>query len=176
MLTGFLCAALAVVLVLLAVLHRRIDQLPARVRFLIAEERAKALTELQEATAGRVAGSTAVLRAYENDIVQHLRGEVAATELRSRIAERRSTDAASVLDGATALARELRAILDKLHPLVGEPAAEDERRTIEMPEPAPMADGESDEPPDEPTTVAARPVSTDVGVAPHPQSGNEGVS
>jgi hypothetical protein len=157
MLTGFLCAALAAVLVLLAVLHRRVDQLPLRVRLLIAEERARALTELQEATARRVAGATAALRAYENDIVQHLRGEIAATELRARVAERRSTDASSVLDGATALARELRALLDKLHPLAGEPAAEDERRTIEMPKPAPVADGESDEPPDEPTTVAARP-------------------
>jgi hypothetical protein len=177
MLTGLLCVALAIVLALLATLHRRVDQLPGRVRFLIAEERAKALTELQEAVAGRVAGATAALRVYENDIAQHLRDEVVATELRARVAERRSTDVASVLEGATALVRELRALLDRLQPLAV-PAAEDERRTIEMTRPAHnLAEAsETDDPPDEPTKVAPRRTSHVAAIAPQSRRGNEGAS
>jgi hypothetical protein len=177
MLTGFLCAALAAVLVLLCVLYRRVDQLPARLRLLLAEERRNALDELQQATAARVASATATLRIRENELAQRLRAEVAAGQLRARLAERRSANAAGVFDSATALMGELRATIDQLHQVVGDQRAEEERCTIEIPNPAPThaaGAAEEHEPPDEPTQVGPRRAALDSCVVPRATSGNEG--
>ncbi len=114
MLTGFLCAALALALLLLGALYRRVQQIPARVRVLVSEERAQALTALEEATAQRVGTITLALRHHQQDLEARLRAEIAASDARARLAERRAQDTATGLEAATGLVRELRTLIEVL--------------------------------------------------------------
>jgi hypothetical protein len=122
MLTGTLFAGLAVALALLVAIYRKLAALPvanlaqaARAR---TEAQAQALAALQEAATAEVAAITATIRAHEERAAARHRDEVAAMEVRARMAERRAADAVSVLDAASILVRELRQSLDELLRLV----------------------------------------------------------
>ena len=100
----------------LLIIHRRLSRLPARLVAILRQERAqddaRSLWALQEATAIRVAASTAALRAHEEQVAASFRAQIADAETRARVAERRSSDAAVALSAAAELVRELRAALD----------------------------------------------------------------
>ena len=189
MANALLGAALALILLLLLDLRRRLDGLPARLWSIARQERdrdeKKATTALTEATAGKVISITAALRVYEEELAARSRLLVADAEKRARIAERRLSDAGAALDAATALVRELRGALDQARSAALAAPAEpdpDTRATVEMPwraaPPAPSEARESkareskarkseareseareSEEPEELTTVAARPVA-----------------
>jgi hypothetical protein len=162
-------AALALTFLLLLDLRRRLDGLPARIWSIAKQERdrdeKKAATALTEAAAAKVISITAALRVYEEELAARSRLSLADAEKRARIAERRLSDAGAALDAATALVRELRAVLDQARAAAPPAPAEpdpDTRATVEMPwRAAPPAPGESrdSEEPEELTTVATRPVA-----------------
>jgi hypothetical protein len=166
MLTAVLCAGLTLALALLMAIYRRIDGVPARVRTRSQDERAQdeahAMRVLQEAAASRASALVLGLRSYHEQLEGRLRAEVAASELHARVVERRSADAAAsigaVLDAATELLRQLRALVDRqsaLSPEAGAASApavataKKERQTIEILQ-DPAGDGE-------PTPLGPRP-------------------
>ena len=127
------CLGAALNLALFVALHRRLDALPARVLALAKAERAegeaRALASLGEAASAKVATITLSLRGYEEQIADRAREALAAAEIRARLAERRSNDAATALGAASQLVRELRRMLLDLSP---------------RPAPAPPADAPPD--------------------------------
>jgi len=116
MVTGILCGGLALVVVLLVAIYRRLGALPIALRAQVKRERAvgqaQALTALQEAAAAKVGPITASIRAYEEGAATRYREEVAAAEVRARMAERRASNAVPVLGAASELVRDLRRTLD----------------------------------------------------------------
>jgi hypothetical protein len=170
MLTSFYVAGLALALVLLASLHRRLSALPGRVWSLVRNERdaeaPKALDAMKEAVAAKAGASIVAIRQYEEGIAASFRAQVAEAEMRARLGERRADEAHAALQAALSLVRELRAALDGLHgpralqlPPPVPPRLEEhesaERETTESALPPSVAG--DDEPDDEHTRVAERP-------------------
>ena len=114
----FVCLGAALNLALWATLWRSVAGLPAAFLALARRERAegeaRALTVLEEMAARRVGAITSSLQALEEQQIERNRNEIAAAEVRARVAERRATDAAPVLGAASELVRELRRTLDEL--------------------------------------------------------------
>lgn len=131
------CLSAALNLALWAALYRKLDRFPAALRAQVRRERAEAqaeaMTVLQAAAALKVGAITAALRAREEEAATLYRDEVAAADLRTRIAERRAADAAPMLRTASELLRQLRELLN---PLV---AAAGKRTVPPPPEPDPDA-------------------------------------
>jgi hypothetical protein len=114
----FVCLGAALNLALGAALWRSVAGLPAAFLALARRERAegeaRALTVLEEMAARRVGAITSSLQALEEQQIERNRNEIAAAEVRARVAERRATDTAPVLAAASELVRELRRTLDEL--------------------------------------------------------------
>jgi hypothetical protein len=114
------CLVAALDLALFVTLYRRLDALPARVLALAKAERAegeaRALNSLGEAASAKVATITLSLRRYEEQLADRAREALAAAEIRARLSERRSMDAATALGSASQLVRELRRMLLDLSP------------------------------------------------------------
>jgi hypothetical protein len=166
MATALIGAGIALALLLLLDLRRRLDALPASIYGIAKQERDRderhAATALTEATAAKVISITAALRVYEEELAATSRLQSADAEKRARMAERRLSDAGTALEAAAMLVRELRAVLDGLRaapPAVASEPDPDTRATVEMLRPAtsvpPPRDGEDDEP-EELTTVTTR--------------------
>jgi hypothetical protein len=174
-----LSSGLLLASVLLAI-HRRLSGLPARLVAILRQERAqdeaRAVWALQEATAIRVGASTVALRAHEEQIAATFRAQIAEAEARARVAERRSSDAAVALSTATELVREVRATLEALGEVpfivaelrglqarvaehaVEVPSPDSARQTIEIGPPVSCAlPVDEEEPDEEPTKISARP-------------------
>lgn len=172
-------AGLALALALLVSIHRRLDALPARAgadRRERAPDAAAALGALKQATTLEVATITAALRSYEEHVAEQYQQMLAAAEMRARVAERRSADAGIALSTASELVRELRALVDGLADRPSAVAApsspranaaapvidlDDARKTVPMGAPATASAG--DEPEEELTAVAARPLGGTAG-------------
>jgi hypothetical protein len=166
MATALIGAGIALALLLLLDLRRRLDALPARIYGIAKQERDRderhATTALTEATAAKVISITAALRVYEEELAATSRLQAADAEKRARMSERRLSDAGTALEAAAVLVRELRGVLDGLRaapPAVASEPDPDTRATVEMIRPAtsvpPPRDGEDDEP-EELTTVTTR--------------------
>lgn len=133
-----------------------------------AESRDARRDALREAAKVEAATLLAGLRAHHDQAQSDLRAQVASADIRARAAERAASDMKTGLETATALVRELRAILDTQRghrgptststqpdPIADDPDS-DARKTIDMPRPrAGFLD--DDEPEEELTRVAKRP-------------------
>jgi hypothetical protein len=174
MLTILECAGLALALVLLIAIHRRLSRLPLAVWSLARREREaeapKALDAMREAVAVKAATSVIAIRQYEENIAASFRAQMAEAEMRARIGERRAVDVVTALQAATTLVHELRAALDALPASPGMravppstlPAGDGERETTETPivrsRDLPSAVAEEDDPEgDDLTRVEKRP-------------------
>jgi hypothetical protein len=156
-------AAAALSLVLVLALHLRLSGVPHAVWSIARRERAQdggmLLDSMKEAVAARSGRAVVAIQAYQEQIAQTLRVQIAEAETRARAAERRAAEAAKTLDAASDLLRELRAVIDaasgvtrRLHALDHGPRpmlssielefadGQDERKTTEMPS-APSFDG-----------------------------------
>jgi hypothetical protein len=137
-------------LALWAALYLRVDGLPLRIWSMAKKERAesdtRSATALQEAAAGKVGAIVNALRAYQEEVAKAYRAQIGEADLRTRICERRSSEAGVALSAATVLVRELRAILDR----VGLPAEKADGARLSE---------------DELTCVATRPVLGEMGAA-----------
>jgi hypothetical protein len=169
-----LCGAgLVLALVLLVAIDRKVGALPSRVRALAREERARddnlVVSALHEATAAKVGKATAAIRDHEEQIAAAYRALVAELEVRARAAERSAGEAQTALSAASALVRELRALIDDArahrpsrpaeagdNPAASmqEGDASEQRKTVRDASHAPPAGDDDDE---EMTTVAGRP-------------------
>jgi hypothetical protein len=165
MATALIGAGIALALLLLIDLRRKLDAIPQRIYGIAKQERDRderhATTALTEATAAKVISITAGLRVYEEELAATSRLQMADAEKRARMAERRLADAGTALEAAAALVRELRAVLDGLRaapPAVASEPDPDTRATVEMLPPATsVSPGDSeDEEPEELTTVTMR--------------------
>jgi hypothetical protein len=114
------CVSAGLNLALWGALYRLVDGLPLRLALLLKERRAAdeahALAVLEAAASAKVHAQTLSLRAHDEELAQRHRDAVAAAELRAHVAERRSAGAVSALDAASALVRELRAIVMEVAP------------------------------------------------------------
>jgi hypothetical protein len=161
-----LLLAVGLCLALQVRIYGRLAALPARVWSIARQERDKdegrAAAALAEATAAKVVSVTAALRVYDEELAASARRQVAEAEKLARLAERRLSEAAPVLETATQLVRELRGALDARRSAPAEhtpPEPDpDTRPTIEMPRPPPAtgAPPPDDDEPDELTTVTTR--------------------
>jgi hypothetical protein len=115
MITVLLSAGLALALALLIAIHRRLSGLPLAVWALARREReanaTKALDAMKEEVAARAGLAVVAIRRYEEQIGATFRAQVAEAETRARMAERRAADAATALEAAAVLVRELRLVL-----------------------------------------------------------------
>jgi hypothetical protein len=113
-----LYVALAVALALLIAILLRLRTLPSDLRAQVRRERAEghdeAMTVLREKAALSVGSITAALGAHEERLAAEHREETASAEVRARLAERRVTDTAPLLDTASELVRALRGTIDAL--------------------------------------------------------------
>jgi hypothetical protein len=123
MLTILEHAGLAVALVLLVALHRRLSGLPLAVWTLARKEREaeapKALDAMKESVATKAGAAVVAIRQYEEGIAASFRSQVAEAEMRARMGERRAAETHAALQAALALVRELRSVLE----VVAEPRA-----------------------------------------------------
>jgi hypothetical protein len=144
------CVGTMLNLALWAALYLRVDGLPLRVWSMAKKERAegdaRSVTALQEAAAGKVGAIVNALRAYQEEVAKAYRAQIGEADLRTRICERRSSEAGVALSAATVLVRELRGILDCVAVTTG---PNDRTRPSE----------------DELTCVAARPIPGEQGAA-----------
>jgi hypothetical protein len=171
-----LLLAVGLCLALQVRIYGRLAALPARVWSIARQERDKdegrAAAALAEATAAKVVSVTAALRVYDEELAASARRQVAEAEKLARLAERRLSEAAPVLETAVQLVRELRGALDaqRAAPIEQAPPEPDPdtRPTVEMPRPPPAtgapppkppatgAPPPDDDEPDELTTVTTR--------------------
>jgi hypothetical protein len=192
---------------LLVVLYRRLGDLPRSVWAVAQRERARneprTLDAMAEAVAVQSGQAIIVIQAYQEQIAESLRAQIADAETRARVAERRAADAATALSAAADLVRELHRSLEAARILTRElrelraappkerpasPAAspvvadanpdDGERKTTEVPGPPPScADGNAEEPgfdEDESTMIASRPAT--LPSAPRLRSATAGAS
>jgi hypothetical protein len=119
------CVGAGFNLALWGALCRKLAGLPAAFRAQVRRERSegegRAMAVLQEAAAAKVGSITLALRALEERAVARHRDEVAALEVRARVAERRALEVVPPLGAAVELVRALRSALDALSGLVTEP-------------------------------------------------------
>lgn len=105
MVTVILCAGLAVALALLVAILLKVATLPGALRAQArrdraegrAEGQAEAFTALQEAAAAKVGGIVVAIQAYEERSASLVRDELAASEVRARVSERRAADTMPLL-------------------------------------------------------------------------------
>jgi hypothetical protein len=144
------CVGAGVGLVLWAVLHRKVAEVPRVVWEIVRQERAAEAARVQaawqEATALKVGAIVRSLREHEEQSAAGLRAQIADAENRARVTERRASDAGVALSTASELVRESRALRDELRALVAmasPPAAPrvagDDRETVEVPKLVPEA-------------------------------------
>jgi hypothetical protein len=143
MLSILLGAGLVLALALLIAIHGKLAELPLRIRRQVERDRAadeaRALTTLQEAAAARVGTIVLSLRQCHEALEAYLRSDIAQSETRARVCERRSSDAGVALGAASALVSELRGILDDL-PRLGHARASPAIVGAQLPEPEDGAD------------------------------------
>jgi hypothetical protein len=113
-LSTLVAAALSLALVL--ALHVRVSRIPHVVWSLARRERAQdgasLLDSMKEAVAARSGHAIVAIQAYQEQIAQSLRIQIAEAETRSRAAERRAAEAVKALDAASDLVRDLRAVVE----------------------------------------------------------------
>src|SRR5262245_1107083 len=123
MLIEILYGSLAVVVVLLAVIVFGLRSLSSRLAARARRERPQAQAEgvraLQGAAAAAVGPVTASLKQLEEQMETRHRDELAAVELRARVAQRRAAETVPLLTAATETVREMRAAVDGLAAVVG---------------------------------------------------------
>jgi hypothetical protein len=111
-----MCVGAVAHLSLLGAVFYQLQRLPLRLRRLTQHERAegehRALDALQAAAATRVGGLVVGLRAYHDHLSGAARAQLADAEVRARVSERRTAEAGVVLDAASALVRDLRALAE----------------------------------------------------------------
>jgi hypothetical protein len=112
------CVGTGLNLALWAGLYLRLDGMPLRIWGMARKERAEGDSRdaiaLQEAAAAKVGAIVNALRAYQEEVAKAYRAQLAEADVRTRICERRSSEAGVALSGATVLVRELRGILDRV--------------------------------------------------------------
>lgn len=146
-----------VLLLLLARLSFHIDKIPGRLFALVKQERARedsrAQSALLEAAALKVGPLVAGIRTYHEQLAASLHAQLAEAETRARVAERRALDASTYLGAASTLVGDLRGLRDEMLVLVrraeatpllppgpsADAADADQRVTIALPHPAPVA-------------------------------------
>lgn len=132
---GILYAGLALALALLVWLHRKLDRLPPAIWSVAKKERGasetKALDLMKETVAQKAGQALIAIMTYHERVVAGLHDQIASTETRARVGERRASEAAAalstatnelraLLDTETILFRERRASLDTVPELIGE--------------------------------------------------------
>ncbi len=116
---GCLCAGLVVALALIASLQRRVESqlraLPQAVSSAVKREREE--TGDKPFDPAKATALVAGIRDYHDKLAAHWRTELGDAELRTRMTERRASDAGVALDTAVTLVREAREMVDILVPL-----------------------------------------------------------
>jgi hypothetical protein len=137
----------------------------------VADEKL-ALDVLQAAAASRVAGLVIGLQRYHEQLGGLVRAQLADAEVRARVSERRSSDAAVALSAASVLVRELRGLLNDAATLMDcaaartAPDATSPRTGLSsgiVPAPVPQ-EGEDRLTDDDLTHIGSRPLSGAVAV------------
>jgi hypothetical protein len=136
--SALLVLGLVVMPVLLVALYRRLGDLPLSVWAVAQRERARseprALDAMAEAVAAKSGQALIVIQAYQEQIAESLRAQIADAETRARVAERRAADAGTALSAAADLVRELHRSLEAARILTRELR---ELRTVSPKEPSP---------------------------------------
>ena len=111
---GCLCAGLVIAIAMIVSLERKLDSrlrvLPEAVSNAVKQERAPF-------DVAKMAALVAGIRDYHDKLAAHWRTELSDAELRTRMTERRASDAGVALDTAVTLVREAREMVDILVPL-----------------------------------------------------------
>ncbi len=201
MASALIAVGLVLTPALLLLLYRRLGALPLAVSAAVQRSSStrdredRALDAMAEAVAAKSGRAVMAIHAYQEQMVDSLRAQVADAEVRARAAERRAADATRALGAAADLVRELHGALDTALGLArelrelqltaaitmgpeattGDAEADDgERRTTEVHGPAPQGaaptatDRPSFDDSDE-TMVAGRPATL-----PAPPPGGDG--
>ena len=171
---GIIILLLALVLLFVLGLHGKFAQGPESVRKLAQEEIEKAEAQgeiarraLREEIAGEASTILDGIKLLHEQTGEQLRSEIRASEARARAAEKATADVTTALDAATRLVRELRDVLDerrageplKVPPPEPAPPESDARATVEMANPKAPPEAMDDEPEEELTQVAKRPLA-----------------
>jgi hypothetical protein len=152
-------AAFAFLTVLVGLLHYRMGRLPASLRALARkdalQEGGQLVDVMKEAVASRAGQALIAIQTYQEQLAQLARAQIAQAEVRAQLAERRASDTATALDAATALVRELRAMLDAAAEARAAPPASTPSKLRAAPPAPPSLAGE--EPPERQTIKAPAP-------------------
>jgi hypothetical protein len=92
-------------------LWNRVGQIPSLVRAATREARGQGAAGLQEAVAAHLGPALKPIAVHEERLIQTLRAELTAAELRARIADVQAQDTRAALLAAQSLLRELRKLL-----------------------------------------------------------------
>jgi hypothetical protein len=116
---GCLCAGLVVALALIVSLHRKVEgqlrMLPHAVSVVLKRDREVGGERVLDPV--KASALVAGIRDYHDKLAAHWRTELGDAELRTRMTERRASDAGVALDVAVTLVREAREMVDILVPL-----------------------------------------------------------
>jgi hypothetical protein len=114
--TGVMGSGFVLMLGLLVAVYRRLGGFPLSVWTVVQRERARSeprvLDAMAEAVASKSGQAIIAVHAYQEQIAESLRAQVADAETRARVAERRAADAGTTLSAAADLVRELHRSLE----------------------------------------------------------------
>lgn len=132
------CLGAGLNLALWGLLYVKVDGLPLRVWQVAQRNRAadetRALDVLQAAAASRLGGLVIGVQTYHEQLAGLVRAQLAETEVRARVGERRASEAGSALVVASALVRDLRTLAEDLPSIFDRRARRDDREPPPSPE------------------------------------------